>query len=184
MGLLSGVSKLFRGVAGDLFGADDAAKASMEASAAQQAAIGQGIQRIDQAYAPFQPLREQAAGGYGALLQTGQSPLLSQIQAALGQGQGEAITRALSAQGRSQTGALPRAMADMSGQNYLSALGSTQNLYNVGLGLPTGAEQIAQLLEQQGAAKAGGILGAEQAQQAGLGLVLGLAGNVLGRFLG
>lgn len=184
MGLLSGVGKLFRGVAGDLFGADEAAEASRQASEAQQAAIGQGISRIDEAYAPFMPIRQDAATGFGQLLNTGQSNLMTQIQQALGQGQGEAITRTLGAQGRSLSGALPRAMADMEGQNYLKSLGAAQGVYGMGLGLPTGAESIAQLLGAQGQAKAGGILGAEQAYQSATGQLFNLASMLGGAAMG
>lgn len=183
---------LFSSIAG-IFGAASKKKAAKKASAAQQQAAQQGIDAVSaqnaltqKNFAPYLEAGSKALGAQSDLLGlngTGvqgsaidalrASPL---FQSLFGNGQ-EAILNNASATGGLRGGNIQRSLADFGAdtlaktiESQLAALGGLSGqgfnaATNGGQLGAASAEQIAQLLGNKGAAKAGGILGKAAANQ-------------------
>lgn len=205
---MSFIGKAVGKIVGGITGANDQADAARDAAATQAAAAQQGAARQDAALAQFQQTMApfvdaglgalgaqqgllglngagaqqvaiagiQASPQYQALSQSGQDAILANasatgglrggnVQAALGQFQ-PALLSSLIDQQYSRLGGLTTL-----GQNSAAGVGAAQ--------MNTGTN-VANLLQQQGAATAGGQIAAGNATANGFNSLLGLGGTIAG----
>lgn len=208
MGLFSSIGKAIGGVVGGLTGANQAAKAATNAANIQansaQAGIDESRRKFDAMQAllaPFVTAGTTALGGQrdilglnGASAQGAaigsieQSP---QMQALLARGENSILQNASATgglRGGNTQAALaqfsPSLLAQLIDQQYsrlggLTNLGQNSAAMTGNAGLQTGSN-IANLLQQQGAAEAGGVLSSAKINQQAIGQGLGFAGGLLG----
>lgn len=208
MGLFSSIGKAIGGVVGGLTGANQAAKAATNAANIQansaQAGIDESRRQFDAMQAllaPFVTAGTTALGGQrdilglnGASAQGAaidsieQSP---QMQALLARGENSILQNASATgglRGGNTQAALaqfsPSLLAQLIDQQYsrlggLTNLGQNSAAMTGNAGLQTGSN-IANLLQQQGAAEAGGVLSSAKINQQAIGQGLGFAGGLLG----
>lgn len=200
---------LFSSIA-SVLGASSKKKAAKAAAAAQQQAAQAGIDQQNAQFAQTQQNIEpwlqggaQAIGQQGNLLGLGGAGVQQQAidalkaspyyQSLFGNGQ-EALLASASAtgglRGGNTQGALANFGRDTLAQTIQQQVGNLGALSGQGLGAATGLGQlgaenagtISQLLQNQGAAKAGGILGASAANQQKLAALGNVFSDVFGSF--
>lgn len=208
MGLFSSIGKAIGGVVGGLTGANASAKAAQQAANIQagsaQAGIDESRRQFDAMQAllaPFVNAGTTALGGQkdilglnGASAQGAaidsieQSP---QMQALLARGENSILQNASATgglRGGNTEAALaqfsPALLAQLIDQQYsrlggLSGMGQNAAAMTGNAGLQTGSA-ISNLLQQQGAAQAGGLLSAAKINQSSMGQGLGFLGGALG----
>lgn len=185
MGLFSSIASVF--------GASKKKKAVNAAAQVQQQAAQAGIdqqnaqfQQTQQNIAPWLQTGTQALGAQGNLLGLGGAGVQQQAidalkaspyyQSLFGNGQETLLANASATgglRGGNTQGALANFGRDTLAQTFQQQLGNLGGLSGQGLGAATGlgqlgaenAGQVSQLLQNQGAAKAGGILGSAAASQ-------------------
>ncbi len=184
MGMFSFIGDIF----GDITGANDAADASREASAQNLAFQQQGLDYLKEVQQPVLDIRNQALpalyGFYDPTNPSGQADFVQGVQQSpfyesmIQQGE-EAVLRNQAATGGLRSGTTQQNLA----RNSQGVLQGLVNQQLQGLGsfaqTPINAGQIANQYGQMGQAAAQGALGAAQAQQAGMGQLLGLGEGLL-----
>jgi len=200
---------LFSSIA-SIFGSSKKKKAAQQASAAQQQAAQAAIDQqnaqfaqTQQNIAPWLQTGTQALGAQGNLLGLGGAGVQQQAidalkaspyyQSLFGNGQETLLANASATgglRGGNTQGALANFGRDTLAQTFQQQLQNLGGLSGQGLGAATGLGQlgaensglISQLLQNQGAAKAGGILGSAAANQQKYGAIGSLLSDVFGNF--
>lgn len=167
-----------RNIISDVFGGDDAAAASLQASEAQTAAQREALEYLQSVDEPLLGLRDEAlpllAGFYGLGDASTQQQIIDQVQSspfyqANLEDMEQSILRNAAATGGLRSGAAQEALADAQTRALQGAtgqfLGGLQNFANPNLTvLPQ-----AQIMQDIGQTQAQGIVGAEQGRQAAFG---------------